>query len=232
MPKKSRPWARKAFLLMALAGPCGTLAACGNAEPIRTPAKTVAAFARAISDGRLEEAYGLMDADYRSRVPFEAFKAEIESNPDEALALAEDLARAPQTERDRSVLTYSGLEAPVLVHAEDDRYRIATPFTPFYGQETPKQTLETFVRALQAHRYDVVLRVMPNADKTGLTPDRLREVWSGPGRENLQRLLTNLRQAGDAPIEVVGDRATMPYAGHLRVQFMREDGRWKIEDPE
>jgi hypothetical protein len=60
----------------------------------------------------------------------------------------------------------------------------------------------------------------------------MREAWTGEGREEVERLLSNLRNHVDNPIERVGDHATMPYGGRLRVQFIREEGAWKIVDPE
>jgi hypothetical protein len=60
----------------------------------------------------------------------------------------------------------------------------------------------------------------------------MEQAWSGDQREDVERLLNNLREHLDAPIEIVGDHATMPYGDHLQVQFVREADGWKIEDPE
>ena len=205
---------------------------CAATEPVRSPQRTVSAYARALSDGKAKQAYALMDKAYRARVPYEEFKRHLDENQREALALSENLGR-PATEHIATTeLRYHGLEEPVVLHEEDGHYRIATPLTEFYGQSTPRAALNSFVRALDQRRYDVVLRLLPNADKTGLTTERLEETWTGPAREDLERLLANLQQARHAPIEVMGDHATMPYAGHRRMQFLREDGQWKIEDPE
>ncbi len=85
---------------------------------------------------------------------------------------------------------------------------------------------------MERERYDVVLRMVPNADREGMSVDRMREAWSGEGREEVERLLENLRANLDAPIEEVGDRATMPYGDRFTAEFVREDGIWKIEDPD
>ena len=231
-PRGSRPCAGGALGALFFAWTVVSMGGCAAQEPMRSPERTVSAFARALSDGKPEQAYALMDKSYRERVPFDVFKRELDENQREAGALAERLGR-PAVERSGKVeLRYHDFEDPVLLIEEDDHYRIASPLTEFYGQGTPRAALRSFVRALSERRYDVVLRLLPNADKTGLTTERLQETWTGAAREDLERLLANLNQALDAPIEVLGDHATMPYAEHRRMQFLREEGLWKVEDPE
>ena len=81
-------------------------------------------------------------------------------------------------------------------------------------------------------RYDVVMRLVPNSDKEGITTERMEQAWAGQERERVERMLNALRENLDAPIEEIGNRATMPYGEHMQVQFVREDSAWKIEDPE
>ncbi|MCZ7680424.1 MAG: hypothetical protein M5U28_17335 [Sandaracinaceae bacterium] len=63
-----------------------------------------------------------------------------------------------------------------------------------------------------------------------MTEERMREAYEGEGREEIERQLASLRASLDNPIEEVGDRATMVYGDRFRVQFVREDGVWRIED--
>ena len=65
-----------------------------------------------------------------------------------------------------------------------------------------------------------------------MTTESLERAWSGPGRDELERVLANLRNQLNAPIELAGQHATLPYGEHSRVQFVREDGVWKIENPQ
>jgi hypothetical protein len=60
----------------------------------------------------------------------------------------------------------------------------------------------------------------------------MQQAWSGAERESVERMLSALREHLDDPIEVVGNRATMPYGEHARVQLVREGNAWKVEDPE
>jgi glutamate racemase len=43
--------------------------------------------------------------------------------------------------------------------------------------------------------------------------------------------LSELRASINAPIVELGDEAHMPY-GEREVRFVREDGIWKIDDPD
>ena len=45
-------------------------------------------------------------------------------------------------------------------------------------------------------------------------------------------MLTRLQAALAAPIVESGDEAHMPYGPELEVVFVREDGVWRIEDPD
>ena len=54
----------------------------------------------------------------------------------------------------------------------------------------------------------------------------------GQQLEEVQRTAALLKTSLDQPIEVVGERATMPYGERFAVRFLLEDGVWKIEDPE
>ena len=66
----------------------------------------------------------------------------------------------------------------------------------------------------------------------GMTEEQMKEAFSGEDREDVDRMLTALRDNLDAPIEVVGDHATMPYADRFQVVFVRENGFWKIDKPQ
>jgi hypothetical protein len=45
-------------------------------------------------------------------------------------------------------------------------------------------------------------------------------------------MLTRLQGALAAPIVESGDEAHMPYGPELEMVFVREDGVWRIEDPD
>jgi len=102
----------------------------------------------------------------------------------------------------------------------------------FYSQSTPRDALRSFVRAIERNRYDVILQFVPSEYRERMSADGLRTLWEGDKREEIQQLLENLRTSLDEPIEETGDRATMQYMDRFTCRFVREDGLWRIEDPD
>ncbi|GAB5540869.1 MAG: hypothetical protein RLO52_29610 [Sandaracinaceae bacterium] len=207
------------------------LTSCGGVDPGRTPESTVSAFASALREGRTEDAYGLMSDGYRRRVSLEEFRRYVTDYPAEVQQTARALSQRRGRAEEEAVVEYGEGESLRLVRESGD-WRVATDVVDFYDQATPRAALRSFVRAMERRRYDVVLALIPEADREGMTPERMQEAWEGEGREEVERLLANLRAALDNPIEEVGDRATMTYGDRFRVQFVREDGVWRIEDPD
>jgi hypothetical protein len=222
---------RTTWLLLALAA----VGCAGTKPPPATPELAVIDFARALNQGRFDEAYARMSEEYRQRVPFEQFKRQLTENPEEAAALSHALSHVKEgTQLEATVRYDDDHELTLRREGEGDQasWFLSSPLVDFYDQSTPRAALRAFVRALERKRYDVVMRLIPNADKEGITSDRLEQAWSGDGRKELERLVHNLSEHLDDPIEVVGDRATMPYGDQMRAQLLRENGIWKVEDPE
>ncbi len=205
------------------------LSACAARH--RSPEATVHRFAEALDRGRYAAAYALMGESYRRRVSLEDFERHLRTYPEEARELSAMLAEAGDTEEITARIPFPDGDALDLVW-EDGRWRVAGDVVNFYDQSTPRAALRSFVRAMERRRYEVVLRFVPEADREGMTVERMREAFEGEGREEVERLVANLRANLDRPIEVVGDRATMTYGDSYTVQFVREDGVWRIEDPD
>lgn len=205
--------------------------ACGGSQGEIKPETTVIEFAQALDARDYERAYGLMSHDYQTRVSLEQFRQLVEANPEEAMRTSRALTQVHAPAEEQAVVHYGDAEELRLVR-EGERWVVDTDLTNYYDQSTPRAALETFVRAMERQRYDVVIRLVPNADKEGITLERMTEAWSGDEREQVERMLSNLRASLNNPIEIVGDHATMAYGERLRVQFLREDDVWKVEDPE
>jgi hypothetical protein len=205
---------------------------CAHApEAAYTPEETIRAFARALEQNDFETAYALMSEEYRARVGFEQFKRQLRENPQEMLEVSSALGHVRESAQEQALVSYDEDEE-LLLRRSGDRWYISTNVVNFYDQSTPRAALRSFVRAMERKRYDVVMRLIPEADKEGITTDRMEQAWAGEEREQVERMLGALRAHLDAPIEVIGTRATMPYGEHMRVQFVREGSAWKIEDPE
>jgi hypothetical protein len=241
MPRRALPAARPllapplawlfALPLALLLGSPLTQGCASAPPPPPTPESTVQAFARAINSGKLEEAYALMSGEYRSRVSLEQWKKRLTEQPQEALELSNALGSVREPADQRAYVRYDDGEQLEL-RREGERWYLATNVADFYDQSTPRAALRAFVRAMERKRYDIVMRLVPTQDKEGITTERMEQAWSGPERESVERMLSALREHLDAPIEIVGNRATMPYGEHARVQLVREGDAWKVEDPE
>jgi len=217
---------RRLVLIAAL-----LLGGCPGFDATQTPESTVSAFSRALRDGRVDDAYSMMSESYRRRVGIDEFRRLFRDYPAEVQQTARALTERRGSPEEEATVEYGEGETMRLVR-ESGEWRVATDVVDFYDQSTPRAALRSFVRSMERRRYDVVLALIPEADREGMTEDRMRETWEGEGREEVERLLANLRAALDNPIEEVGDRATMTYGDRFRVRFVREDGVWRIEDPE
>ena len=122
----------------------------------------------------------------------------------------------------------SGQELQLVL--ESGAWRVEATAIDLYAQDSPRHAVQGFVRALERKRYDVILRYVPDGHKEGLDPAKLKEAWEGHDKEEMEQVLSALKQAlPTASIEETGERATMPY-GAGTLQLVRERGLWKIED--
>lgn len=204
-------------------------AALDYEEPT-TPEATVRAFSVAIDSKDYKRAYKLMSSAYRKRVGYEKFRRQITENPREVAKMSYGLAHVGRSVQS-AFITYDSAKEIYLVR-DSGRWKIASNIVTFYDQSTPLAALRSFVRALEQRRYDVIMRLIPSAEKEGITLEKLQQTWSGKGRDELERIVNNLNNHLYNPIERVGKRAIMPYGEYLSVEFVLEGKRWKIERPE
>jgi hypothetical protein len=196
------------------------------------PTATLSALGAALERKDYDAAYALTSADFRARVPLAAFRAEIEETGADAAALAQRL-RAAGERNGPAVTVELAPGEPMTLVEEGGRWLAADPatFEP-WSQKTPRAALRSFVRALEQRRYDVVLRLCPTARRGELSVAALRDYWEGPHRAENVQLVARLRGALGAPIVETGDEAHMPYGAGAEARLVREDGAWKIEDPD
>jgi hypothetical protein len=199
-------------------------------EEPTTPEAAVRAFAVALDSKDYERAYKLMSSAFRNRVAYEEFRRQITENPREVAKMSYELAHIGSSIQS-AVVTY-GIAEEIYLVRDSGRWKIASNIVAFYDQSTPRAALRSFVRALERRRYDVVMRLIPSNEKEGVTPEKLEQTWSGKGRDELERIVNNLNNHLNDPIERVGKRATMTYGEHLSVEFVLEGKNWKIERPE
>ena len=215
-------------LLCALC--CALLGACARATSGQ-PEQVLEEYARALSQGDHGRAYALMTAEFRqshTRAEFERLLRERKGDVDRA---ATQLAERPRKVKLEAVIGYGDGDTFRLVN-DGGAWRIASDPVDFYAQSTPAEALRSFVRAVERRRYDVVLRFVPNKWADAMTVDKLRAQWEGAKKGEVRGLLRNLKANLGAQIHTSGEVATMPYGDRYEVRFLREDGVWKIEDPD
>jgi hypothetical protein len=229
-----RASARSAVNLSRLAPPLAfavALAGLACARAQAAPGATLSALGAALERKDYDAAYALTSADFRARVPREAFRAELDEAGADTQALGRRL-RATASGRLAATVELAPGE-PVTLVEDGGRWLVDDPsvFEP-WSQATPRAALRSFVRALEQRRYDVVLRLCPTGRRASLSIDVLRAYWEGEHQADNAQLLARLRAALGAPIIETGDEARLPYGSASEVQLVREDGLWKIEDPD
>jgi hypothetical protein len=205
------------------------LLGCGSAIP--GPRDTLNGYVDAAARGDCAAAYAFMSEEYRAETTQADYCEAMRDNPDE---FREAVDALQQTSGDPEVvarLRY-GLGDEISFVIEDGEWRIDSPVLEFYRQNTPREALRSFVRAMERRRYDVILQFVPSEYRDRMSADGLRELWEGEKRDEIQQLLENLRASLDEAIEETGDRATMQYMDRYTCRFLREDGLWRIEDPD
>jgi hypothetical protein len=221
---------RWAFWLLAVVGLPGAPLGCAAGAGDRGPRETLQAYAIALREQRVTDAYALLSRDARARVSFPEFNRMVTENAREIEDISASLLAPAEPPVVTATLTSPDGETLLLVY-EGDRWRVDGSAFDLYGQSTPRAALESFVRAFDNKRYDVLLRFVPEAKRQGLTAEQLKQAWEGDQRPQVERLTQALEASlPNLHIEVLGTRATVAYGPGGNVELIQEQGTWRIED--
>ncbi|MEJ7732771.1 MAG: hypothetical protein WKG00_26660 [Polyangiaceae bacterium] len=162
---------RAASVLLALSLAIGALAtsACGSGAVQQGPSDTLRAYARALEQGRVDEAYRLLSEEAKRSMSLEAFRRAVRDNPQDVLEIARSIARPASDPVVTATVTVPSGEEILLVY-ESGQWRIDAAAVDLYGQATPRQALLGFLRAYERKRYDVILKYVPDTEKEGAAP--------------------------------------------------------------
>ena len=221
---------RSATSMLAVLVAMATTSLTGCPAPkAEDPQSVLRSYSRALEEGRAEDAYRMLSEEARRGISLEAFKRMVKDNPEEVREIAKALARPTATPVVTATVTSSnGSELQLVL--ENGKWRVEATAIDLYAQDTPRHAIQGFVRAVERKRYDVVLKFVPDSHKEGLDPSKLKTAWEGHDKEEIEQVVSSLKQAmPSASIEETGDRATMAY-GAGTMQLVRERGLWKIED--
>ena len=222
----------RALVVLALAVLILVTGCSGPSAPGRKgPAEVVLAYSEALESSRYGDAYKLMSAEYRKRNSLASFTRMVTRDP-RGLARIMGRLKAQADRLDVSASVQYGDQETIRLTSDKGAWRIAEDPTDVYSQRTPRETLRSFVRALEQRRYEIVLRFVPARWAKDMTAAKLKKAWEGKGKEPLELLIRNLKANLDGPIKQAEDLATMAYGEGFKLKMVREDSIWKVSDPD
>ncbi len=194
------------------------------------PQDTLGAYARTLDKDDSDAAYALLSEDFKGRVSREKFAerhaAQAEASDEVVAALGVASGEAAFVD---ARLPYNEFDVLGMSLAQDG-WRIDSGLFNFYGQRTPREALYSFVKAVERRKYEVLVRFVPSTYVQYTTPETIQAQFEG-NTARIDEMTALLRQNKDGLIEEQGRRASMDY-GPYRIDFVKEDGVWKIEDPD
>jgi hypothetical protein len=167
---------------------------------------------------------------YRKEHTKDEFVRMLRESPRDVKETAQRL-RADQRQVDvRATYVFGDLHDQMQLVEEDGVWRIDSNPLDFYPQDTPRNALRSFVRAIENKRWDVLVRFVPKA--YGMTAEQIQKEFEGERAREIEELVQKLHGAvdTDGAIQVEGDEAHLSYGDRAEIVFKREDGSWKIDD--
>jgi hypothetical protein len=202
------------------------LAACA---PGKGPNQTLDGYGLALKNHDFSAAYDLMSSSFRGKVSRDDYVRMMRDNGPEVNETADRL-RGRKGSMEVSAEFEYGLGDTMRLVQESGQWRIATNPLGFYDQSTPKAALRSFIRAYRLERWEVMLRFVPNSYREKMNATKMQAQFTGPSREQMENLINTLEANVDEPIIERGNDARMSYGDRYTVQFLKEDGAWKLKD--
>jgi hypothetical protein len=199
--------------------------AAGCGAGTRAPSATLDSYAAALERKDWSAAYDMMSESYRAKVGRDEFARMMGESRAEVKETTHRLRGNGRVQMNAEL--HFGLSDTVRLVQEDGHWRIASNPVLFYSFATPRDALRSFLRAYRLERWDVMLRFIPDSYREKMTVDTLRKQFAD---DEVASMMNMLEANLDAEIDDKGNQARMPYGDRFEVQFVREDGLWKIED--
>ena len=214
-----------AIVLSALPG----LGCMAGKEP-RDPREALRSYAMALRESRPRDAYALLSQDAQARVSYADFSRMVAENAREIDDISAGLLQPAEAPQVTATLTSPDGDTLLLIY-EKGAWRVDGSALNLYSQDSPIAALQSFVRAFDNQRYDVLMRFVPESKSEGLSAEQLEKAWKGEQRDQLERLTQALRASlPNVRVEIIGERATVAYGAGGTVELIHERGAWRIED--
>ncbi len=203
---------------------------CGAGSQNLGPKQVLRRYGEALAAGRVGDAHRLLSAEARQRVSREEFERMVAENPQEMRDIASDLMRSSvEAEVRATAVAADGSRLELVL--EGGQWKVEGSALDLYAQHTPRAALESFVRAFNNRRFDVLMSFVPDAQRKDLDEKQLEAAWEGEQREQMQKITQALEASLPAlRVELAGRRATVGYGAGATVEMINEGGNWKIED--
>jgi hypothetical protein len=205
------------------------LAAASACAPGSGPNQTLDRYGSALKNHDFGAAYDLMSSSFRGKVSRDDYVRMMRDNNREVNETADRL-RGKKGSLEVSAEFEYGLGDTMRLVQEEGQWKIATNPLGFYDQSTPKAALRSFIRAYRLERWDVMLRFVPNSYREKMDAKKMQAQFTGPSKEQMENLINTLEANVDEPIVERGNDARMSYGDRYTVQFLKEDGAWKLKD--
>lgn len=212
--------------VLGVLGLVGTAPGCARGTG---PDQTLDRYGIALKNHDFAAAYDLMSSSFRVKVSRDDYVRTMRDNTREVNETADRL-RGKKGNMEVSAEFEYGLGDTMRLVQEDGHWKIATYPLGFYDQSTPKAALRSFIRAYRLERWDVMLRFVPNSYREKMDAKKMQAQFTGPSREQMENLINTLEANVDEPITERGNDARMSYGDRYTVQFLKEDGAWKLKD--
>ena len=221
----------------------GAALVSGCARPPSEPVlESTRGFLRDGTAARIDAAYARMGEEYKSRCDRDCFARELDKARPELKRALEDVqagkARvelaAQLTLPDGTALSLAQVppETPAAAKDAPDAFQLTNNPLEFYPQGTPEQALRSFIRAVRARRYDVLLRFVPALLREQLTREQLTARFEGAKRPELERQLAAAEKHLAEPFVYEGTTARLPVGDGREARLVSEDGRWCVAQVE
>jgi len=208
----------------------GTLVASAGCPPrVATPKTTLKAYISALEAGNYSRAYDLMSKSFQKEYDRDEFVAHHKRNKSDVKKNVSELKKGPSKLVVNAQFKYGAGNLLSLVR-EGGAWKLSLDPVSFYSQRSPAEALRSFVRALERRRYKLLLRFVPNQWRKVMTVADSRRLFGKDQLEATRQLIRNLKANLGNKIDIKGDEAHMLYGDSYKVEFLREDGVWKIVD--
>jgi hypothetical protein len=136
------------------------------------------------------------------------------------------ISNPQQTPIEQATLTIDNQE--VLLLQTSDGWRFASGLFGFYGNQTPRQSIRSFLRAIRNQRYDIVYALAPSDVQSATSPEALADALAADQAALLAKAEL-VEKYLSLPVRVAGETAVLLFEGG-GIELVFENGGWRVSN--